>query len=48
MPIGLESEDSHVFLLIEGHVTDRALVLAFERMRKLVRVLRVIGGYPAD
>jgi prephenate dehydratase len=47
MPIGLESEDSHVFLLIEGHVTDRALVMAFERMRKLVRALRVIGGYPA-
>jgi prephenate dehydratase len=46
MPIGLEPEDSHVFLLIEGHVTDRALVLAFERMRKLVRVLRVVGGYP--
>jgi prephenate dehydratase len=48
MPIGLEAEDSHVFLLIEGHVTDRALVFAFERMRKLVRVLRVIGGYAAE
>jgi prephenate dehydratase len=45
MPIGLESQDSHVFLVIEGHVTDRAIVLAFERMRKLVRVLKVVGGY---
>lgn len=45
MPLGLESQDSHVFLVIEGHVTDRAIVLAFERMRKLVRVLKVVGGY---
>lgn len=45
MPFGLESQDSHVFLVIEGHATDRAIVHAFERMRKLVRVLKVVGGY---
>ena len=45
MPIGQESQDSQVFLVIEGHVTDRSIVLAFERLRKLVRSLRVVGGY---
>ena len=40
-----ESQDSHVFLVIEGHVTDRSIVLAFERLRKLVRALKVVGGY---
>ncbi len=45
MPMAQESQDSHVFLVIEGHVTDRSIVLAFERLRKLVRALKVVGGY---
>jgi signal transduction histidine kinase len=45
LPLGQESQDSQVFLVVEGHVTDRAIVLAFERLRKLVRSLRVVGGY---
>ena len=47
MRIAAEAEDAHVFLVIEGHVTDRGIVLAFERLRKLVRGLKLIGGYAA-
>ncbi len=45
MSLGQESSDAHVFIVVDGHLTDRPIVLAFERLRKLVRVLKVVGGY---
>lgn len=36
------------FVEVDGHATDRALVTAFEEVKRVSRFFKVLGAYPAD